>query len=182
MQAPDAVAVCRLKLACLPDVQFNALPLSSLQFFLNGESTLVHTLYELLFNSCTRIILRDPRPESRIRAGAPSGKRVAAGRIPRRGGVIALAAAVLRRISAAPGIFRAAGAVLLCRADGILNRWRAFESEVEILFMIGPFERNDRYQPLELGINAKTFRLNCTPIVNLFQQTAEAYPARSDAL
>ena len=26
---------------------------------------------------------------------------------------------------------------------------------------------------LELGVSAKTFRLNCAPIVNLFTQTAE---------
>ena len=39
--------------------------------------------------------------------------------------------------------------------------------------MISPFERGDRRQMLELGVSAKTFRLNCSPIVNLFAQTAE---------
>jgi type VI secretion system protein ImpG len=172
IQAPDAVAVCSLKLACLPDVNFKALPLSSLQFFLSGESTLVHTLYELLFNSCTRIILRDPRPESRV---AP----------------VHLPASALRPVgfreeeALLPSPRRSfAGYRLLQEYFALPERFffieltnleplAAFESEVEILFMIGPFERNDRYQPLELGVNAKTFRLNCSPIVNLFQQTAE---------
>ena len=40
-------------------------------------------------------------------------------------------------------------------------------------FLISPFERNDRRQTLELGVNAKTFRLGCAPIINLFPQTAE---------
>ena len=39
--------------------------------------------------------------------------------------------------------------------------------------MISPFERGERRQLLELGVSAKTFRLNCSPIVNLFTQTAE---------
>jgi len=48
-----------------------------------------------------------------------------------------------------------------------------FGGQVEIVVMISPFERSERRQMLELGVSAKTFRLNCTPIVNLFQQTAE---------
>jgi type VI secretion system protein ImpG len=39
--------------------------------------------------------------------------------------------------------------------------------------MIAPFERGERRQMLELGVSAKTFRLGCAPIVNLFTQTAE---------
>jgi type VI secretion system protein ImpG len=39
--------------------------------------------------------------------------------------------------------------------------------------MISPFERAERRQLLELGVGAKTFRLNCAPIVNLFAKTAE---------
>ncbi|HML18787.1 MAG TPA: type VI secretion system baseplate subunit TssF [Bryobacteraceae bacterium] len=172
VQAPDAVAVCRLKLACLPDVQFKALPLSSLRFYLNGESALVHTLYELLFNSCTRIIVRDPNPMSRVapvhlpasslkpvgfreeEALLPSPRRSFAGY------------RLLQEYFALPERF------FFIELTG-LEPLAAFESEVEILFLIGPFERNDRYQPMELGLNAKTFRLNCSPIVNLFSQTAE---------
>jgi type VI secretion system protein ImpG len=170
--APDAVAVCRLKLSCFADVQFKAMPLSSLRFYLNGESTLVHALYELLFNSCTRIIVRDPRPHSGIPAVhlpasalQPVGFREeeALLRSPRRS---FNGYRLLQEYFALPERF------FFIELNG-LESLAAFESEVEILFMIGPFERNDRYQTLELGVNAKTFRLNCSPIVNLFAQTAE---------
>lgn len=172
VHAPDAVAVCRLQLACLPDVQFKTLPLSSLRFYLSGESTMVHTLYELLFNSCTRIVIRDPRSEGAV---AP----------------VHLPASALHQVgfreedALLPSPRRSfAGYRLLYEYFALPERFffielrgleplAAFGSEAEILFMIGPFERNDRYQPLELGVNAKTFRLNCSPIVNLFQQTAE---------
>jgi type VI secretion system protein ImpG len=172
VHAPDAVAVCRLKLACFPDVQFKALPLSKLRFYLNGESTLVHTLYELLFNSCTRIVIRDPRPHSGIApvylpasALQPVGFREEEALLPSPRRSFS-GYRLLQEYFALPERF------LFVELTG-LEPLAAFESEVEILFLIGPFERNDRYQPLELGVNAKTFRLNCSPIVNLFSQTAE---------
>ncbi len=172
VHAPDAVAVCRLKLACLPDVQFKALPLSNLRFYLNGEGAMVYTLYELLLNNCTRIVIRDPNPGSKTppvhlpatalravgfeedEALLPTPRRSFAGY------------RLLQEYFALPERF------LFIDLTG-LERLAAFESEAEILFMIGPFERNDRYQPLELGVSAKTFRLNCSPVVNLFSQSAE---------
>jgi len=48
-----------------------------------------------------------------------------------------------------------------------------FGNRVELILLLSPFERSDRKQMLELGVNSKTFRLNCAPIVNLFPQTAE---------
>ena len=62
-----AVAALRVRIDCWPDVRFADLPLESLRFYLNGEPALVHTLYELLCNNCTSIVLRDPRPKFRQR-------------------------------------------------------------------------------------------------------------------
>jgi type VI secretion system protein ImpG len=43
----------------------------------------------------------------------------------------------------------------------------------EIIFLISEFERADRQQMLELGVTAKTLRPDCSPIINLFEHTAE---------
>ena len=40
----------------------------------------------------------------------------------------------------------------------------------ELFFVIAPFERAERRQILQLGITARTFRLGCTPVVNLFRR------------
>jgi type VI secretion system protein ImpG len=48
-----------------------------------------------------------------------------------------------------------------------------FGGKIEILFLISPFERNERQQTLETAVSAKSFRLNCTPVINLFPLTAE---------
>ncbi len=172
VHAPDAVAVCRLQLECLQDIQFRALELSKLQFYLSGESNLVHSLYELLLNNCTRIIIRDAETGSRIPpvhlpASALQpwgfGEDEALLPSPRRS---FLGYRLLQEYFTLPERF------FFLELNG-LEQLRAFENKVEVLFLIRPFERTERDQPLELGVKAQTFRLNCTPIVNLFPQTAE---------
>ena len=51
------------------------------------------------------------------------------------------------------------------------GRRRSFGDKIELLFF--DFERADRRQTLELGVTKTTFRLGCTPVVNLFEQVAE---------
>ena len=48
-----------------------------------------------------------------------------------------------------------------------------FGDEAEILFLFSRFERPERQQVMELGVSSRTFRLGCTPVINLFAQTAE---------
>jgi type VI secretion system protein ImpG len=48
-----------------------------------------------------------------------------------------------------------------------------FGEEAEIVFLFSSFERAERQQVLELGVNEQTFRLGCTPAINLFPQSAE---------
>jgi type VI secretion system protein ImpG len=48
-----------------------------------------------------------------------------------------------------------------------------FKRGIEILFVVSRFEGEERRQRLETGISTSTFRLGCTPVVNLFPQTAE---------
>ena len=38
---------------------------------------------------------------------------------------------------------------------------------------MSPFEQTERMQVLEVGVSAASLRLNCTPIINLFQHVAE---------
>jgi type VI secretion system protein ImpG len=68
IKSQDAVAALRLEIECFPEVTFDKLELRSLRFYLNGESSLIHTLYELLCNNCTQILLRDRAPNTRKHA------------------------------------------------------------------------------------------------------------------
>jgi type VI secretion system protein ImpG len=170
LKAPDAAAVLRAELRCLSDVTFSKLEMSSLRFYLNGESNLTHTLYELLLNNCTGIVVRDAaKPQRAVRLGPKSlhaaGFTEAEAMLPysRRSFT---GYRLLQEYFAFPEKF------LFIELDG-LEKLAGFDKSVEILFLISEFERADRQQMLELGVSAKTLRPDCAPIVNLFEHTAE---------
>ena len=179
LKAPEAVAACRIELRCDADLQFSKLDLHSLRFYLNGESNLIHTLYELLFNNCTQILVRDPDANFRNRLCAWEPGRVrgmgfldeeALLDYPRRSFT---GYRVLQEYFAFPEKF------FFIELSGLEQLAQAgFGSRAEVIFLISPHERNDRQQVLELGISAKTFRLNCAPVINLFSHPAE--PIRLD--
>ncbi|HVX65311.1 MAG TPA: type VI secretion system baseplate subunit TssF [Bryobacteraceae bacterium] len=173
VRAANAAAALRFELKCLPDVSFEKLEMSSLRFYLNGESNLVHTVYELLLNNCAQILVRDPgQPRTRplelpydsIRAAGfseseamlPYSRRSFAGY------------RLLQEYFSFPEKF-------FFVELGNLDRLGAagFTDRAEIIVLISPFERADREQMLELGVSAKTLRPDCSPIINLFEHTAE---------
>lgn len=174
IKAPEAAGAVRVELQCQPDVAFDKLEMQSLRFYLNGESNLIHTLYELLCNNTTQIVVRDPAPGSKVRpvylrpdALRPAGFAEEDGMFsyPRRS---FLGYRLLQEYFAFPEKF------FFMDLTGLEAVWASgFKDRAEIIFLLSPFEQQERRQNLEVGINAKTFRLGCVPIVNLFQQTAE---------
>ncbi|HZQ51738.1 MAG TPA: type VI secretion system baseplate subunit TssF [Bryobacteraceae bacterium] len=173
LKAPDAAAACSLELACFPDVQFKSLGLSSLRFYLNGEGNLIYTLYELLFNNCIRIVLRDPDDLRKAPVELPAGSLRAVG-FREDEAILPFARRsfsgyrLLQEYFSFPEkfLFMELGNLELLKAAG-------FKTRAEIVLLISSYERMDRQQGLELNVSEKTFRLGCTPVVNLFPQTAE---------
>ncbi len=174
LKAPEAVAALRVELSCLPDVSFDKLEARSLQFYLNGESNLVHTLYELLCNNCAQILIREAIPKSRKPplvlsrdALRPVGfaEDEAMLPYPRRSFI---AYRLLQEYFTFPEKF------FFLELNGLEQLSGAgLKDKAEIVFLISSFERNDRQQMLELGVSTKTLRLGCSPVINLFPQTAE---------
>ena len=174
IKSSDAVAAVRLDLRCTGDATFSKLALSSLRFYLSGESNLTHTLYELLCNNCVQVVVRDPNPKSRMEPVVLSGDALTPVGFaedesmmpyPRRS---FMGYGLLQEYFCFPQKFfflDLGGLRQVCEAG--------FGSRVEVILLISQFERSDRRQMLELGVSAKTFRLGCSPIVNLFPHTAE---------
>ncbi len=170
----EAVAVLRVELRCFPDVTFEKLELDSLRFYLDGESRLVHTLYELLCNNCTRIVVRKPddgpAPASIELPGdalRPVGFEEDESLLPYPRRSFA-GYRLLQEYFAFPEKF------FFVEITGLAAmREHSFKDRAEILFLISRFERPDRHERLTTGISAQTMRLGCAPIVNLFAQTAE---------
>jgi type VI secretion system protein ImpG len=186
------VAVLRVQLGSSPaDVLLNTLPIDKLVFYLGGESNIANTLYELLLQDCIAIFARNPAastntaptliskaswkpsqarlPQSLLR---PVGFDEDEGVLPYSGRSF-LGYRLLQEYFAFPEKF-----FFLELGDLQALRQPQFCNSVELLFLIRRFERPERHQMLELGVSASTLKLNCTPIINLFPQTAE--PIRLD--
>ncbi len=172
LRSPDAAAVLRVELECFPDVSFDKLETDNLVFYLNGEDSVVHALYELLCNKCTRIMVRDPmNPKTQpsellarnlTAMGFGEGEEVLP--YPRRSFI---AYRLLQEYFAFPQkfFFLNLGGLRALQKTGL-------KSKAEILFLVGPFEQDVRHHRLETAVDTKTLRLACTPIINLFAQTA----------
>lgn len=173
LKAPDAVAACSVQVSCLADVQLQQLNLKKLQFYLNGESSVIHTLYELLLNNTLRVLVRNPKKPNQPGIVLPAGSIRPMGfteheamlPYPRRSFA---GYRMLQEYFSFPEKFffiELKNLELLAKAN--------FDTSFEIVFLISRFERNDRQQTLELNIKETTFKLGCSPIINLFSKDAE---------
>lgn len=143
-------------------------PFSRVRFFLQGEGPLVYGLYELIFNNAIQVELRTGNPQN---PAAP----------------VSLDANCLRPV----GFDREEG--MLPYPDRsflgyrFLTEYFAFPDKY-LFFDVCELDRAARISSgelleiwiylnrefsLEKSVNAQTFRLHCTPIVNLFRQVAE---------
>jgi len=170
---PGTAAVVRLRLECARDIFFDKLNIGKLRFHLAGETNVVHTLYELFCKNCISIFVRDPEQRS--------------------GKLVRIEPTELRPMgfeedeALLPYPKRSfEGYRLLQEYFTFSEKFHFFElngleaiaeagckGQAEILFCFSRFDRPERQQDLEVGVTARTLRLGCTPIVNLFPHTAE---------
>lgn len=173
-RARDAVGAIRVDMRAFEGVKLSDMTIDSIRFHLSGEANVADTLYELLLNNVVQVSMRDPDRPSRppVFLGAdcivpvgfgeheqmlPYPKRAFAGY------------GLLLEAFAFPAKFH------FVDVHGFGDALRELRpaSRFELSFIIGPFERAERRQALELGLSPLTFRTSATPAVNLFEQAAE---------
>lgn len=166
--APKATAVIRLELRCLGGTTFSDLELKQLRFFLNGESSLVYSLYALLFNNTTQVQLRPAADQKGLqpitlspRCLRPVGFGPDEGMLPYTPRSF-LGYRLLQEYFSFPDKFLFFD---LCELDRAAHD--GYKDRMEIAIFL------DKVPQLEQPITPGTFRLGCTPIINLFEQIAE---------
>lgn len=168
----DTVGIVQLKLACKGEVTFSELKIDRLKFFLDGSSSVVNSLYELLCNNVNGVSL----------LGDCLGRQVS----------IPLSAGCVNSIGFAehenvlPKLNRVfEGYRLLLEYFSCPSKFLFFEisdlqklqqissKEVTIAIAIKQFARPERMDTLVQNVSERNFKLWCTPVINLFDHPAE---------
>ena len=166
------LAAARLRLRCQRDVVFSGLPLSRLRFHLAGDASVVYSLYELLSEKCIEIQLRDPKDEKKLISLEPARLRMVG--FDAEESLLPFVRRSMDGHRLLQEYFALPEKFLFFDLEGLEPLAQAgFGEEAEIVFLFSSFERAERQQVLELGVNERTFRLGCTPAINLFPQSAE---------
>jgi len=169
-RSANAVATLRIRVQADAGVVVGALGIDRLRFYIDGESPVVHALYELLMNSVERVTLLAPDnakiaplelPASSIHSVGFDADEALLDHDPRS----FLGYQLIQEYFVLPEKF------LFFEVRGLdLSR---FKNAVDLVFTIKPFGRPERLARLEQSVGTETFKLHCTPIVNLFKQLAE---------
>ena len=172
IRVTDAVAALRLELHCFTDLEFKALDLSALRLHLAGDASVTFSLYELLCNNCTSIIVREPGTGKKAitfpaSALIPVGFGENDGMLPypRRS---FLGYRLLQEYFTFPEKF-----LFFDLAVFDAMRTAGFGDKAEIIFLIRQFERGERRGVLETGLSNRSMRVGCTPVVNLYDVVSE---------
>ena len=170
----SAVAALRTELRLTGQAQFDKMPLNELRFYVNGESSMANSLYELLSHSCSQILLRDLAPNSRKPAISLPGSSLEPGGFDENEAMLPYPKRSFEGYRLIQEYFHCPEKFFFFKLKGLeALQSSGFKNGVEVVFLIDRFERFERMPQLEVGVDEKTLRLNCTPVINLFNQTAE---------
>ncbi len=167
---PRTAAALSLRLECRGSLSFADLSLDRLRFFLSGENHIIAKMYGLLFNATTQVVFRPPPSESELPTITlgPAASLFQVGfendeillPYPRRSFP---GYCLLTELFAFPSKFQ-----FLDLGGFQRVRDAGFGKEFEVVFYF-----NQPVTGLQQAVDADTFRLGCTPVINLYEQTAE---------
>lgn len=169
----EHVAKLSLSLESLGNTDFGKLGIERLRFFLDGEGSLMHPLYELLFNNLARVSVSfvDGGQSREIALGpnalSPVGFGIDEGLINYSERSF-LGYRLLHEYFTFPEKF------LFFDLEG-LERPLADKAvtQIQIHFLFRDYEQQETLARLAQTLERHNFRLGCTPVVNLFSQQAE---------
>lgn len=170
----DSSAAIRLEVTCAPDVNLRELKIDKLRLYLDGEGGLINTLYELLFTKLNRILVRDPSPGSKVSPVTLPASALQAVGFGKDEGMVPYSDRSFSGHRLLMEYFTFPEKFFFIDITGLENVWQSgFDKAVEFIFLLGEVENDERRQRLELELSKRTFRLGCSPVVNLFTQVAE---------
>jgi len=173
VRVPGVVGIVRMRLQCGRDVSFNQFRIGKLAFHLTGETNVVHTLYELLCRNSISILVRNPQQRGgKVVSISPSQLRAMG--FEEDEALLPFPKRSFDGYRLLQEYFTFSEKFLFFELSGLEAIAEAGCTEqAEILFCFSRFDRPERAQDLEIGVSARTLRLGCTPVINLFSHVAE---------
>jgi type VI secretion system protein ImpG len=163
-----AAAVMRLELRCLGGTTLPEIGLDQLRFFLHGESALTYALYELIFKNALQVQLRPAAGQKGLEPIVLSPRCLRSVGFGPDEGMLPYTPRSFLGYRLLQEYFSFPEKFLFFDLHELGRAARAgFKEGLEIAIFL------DRMPQLEQPINAGTFRLACSPIINLFEQVAE---------
>jgi type VI secretion system protein ImpG len=154
-------------------MSFADLALDTLRFYLAGDRQVVAGLYELLFNHVVQVVFRplDAGPAAKPLVLSPEQCLSQVG-FERPEGVLPYPDRSFPGYRLLTEFFAFPNKFLFADLGGFDAVRRAgFGKAVEVVLFLNRTQAN-----LEQGVEAHTFRMGCTPVINLFEQVAEPIP------
>jgi type VI secretion system protein ImpG len=167
---PRTPSALSLRLECQGGLNLADLSLDRLRFFLSGEDHVIAKLYGLLLNNATQVVFRQPGSASRLPTitSPPSRCLFQVGF-----GADDVLLPYPRRSFPGYGLltelFTFPTKFYFVELGGFKQlREAGYENQLEVVIFF-----NKPVGTLQQAVDGQTFRLGCTPVVNLFEQTAE---------
>jgi type VI secretion system protein ImpG len=170
----EAASVLRLQIDTLGNLPVAALRIPSLRFFLNGEGTPIHLLYELLFAHATQVQLRAVKPLSPVEPVVMEPGCIRPVGFDRDEGLLAYSDLSFLGYRLLQEYFHFPQKFLFFDLAGLASHGMDdLGTSFEVLIFFRDSELRDQLPSLTQAVTAETFQLGCTPIVNLFTMAAE---------
>jgi type VI secretion system protein ImpG len=171
---PEAAYVLRIQLEMFGNLPSPALKIPYLRFFLNGDGTPIHLLYELLFTQAVRVQLR---ARGANRAAEPTLLKPDCIRpvgFEDHEGILPYSDRSFLGYRLLQEYFHFPQKFFFFDLTGLDSRpLDDLGTSFELLIFLRDSELREHIPSITQAIGVDTFQLGCTPIVNLFEQSAE---------
>ena len=167
---PRTVAALSMQFEVEAGMHLDELSLDRLRFFLSGDNQVIAALYELIFNNTTQVVFRSLEfPVGSKSVTLPPEECLFQVGFERDEGMLPYPHQSFLGYRLLTEFFTFPSKFLFVDLVGFQKAAQAgISTKFEVILFL------NRTQPgLEQGVDAQTFRLGCTPAVNLFEQVAE---------
>jgi type VI secretion system protein ImpG len=174
VSSANAHHAIRIELRTRGTAKFSALQVRDLRFHVGGDLQAAHWIYELLFSNVSNVLLRCQEKGGKWSSFALGPESIRAVGFSRDEAILPYAETsfqgyrLLQEYFCFPQKFLFFDLTQLARIAG-----GPFSDRLEIVILLDEFQRAERATFLESAVNAQTFQLGCTPVVNLFDHCAE---------